>query len=228
MSEQSPAGPSTTTDNGSKVAIPRLSSFVKPSKEDRRTTVACTACRKHKIRCSGDYPQCQSCHSAGRDCVYMYTRRDRLKMVTQQNAMMTDLLRDLRVRTNPEDTARIDQALHSVEQSMSRNVYQQPASSYFDGAQGLDERSSEAASDTQSPTTQTFMADPYMDADQSAWANLALGLERPATEPAPERPPLPGLNHPHPLSTSVLPDEIGQHDPEDMDFFNFFDPQGPV
>ena len=90
MSSQPPPNnpgplPGGSVDAAPKVAIPRLqtrsvSGRASSSKEERRVPVACTACRSHKIRCSGDYPRCKNCENADRECVYVHHRRDRLKM----------------------------------------------------------------------------------------------------------------------------------------------------
>ncbi|PSN58853.1 hypothetical protein BS50DRAFT_344050 [Corynespora cassiicola Philippines] len=66
-----------------KVAIPRLKRLPQEqnAKSTRRVSRACTACRNHKIRCSGDTPQCKHCQAKGRDCSYSKSRRDRLKTV---------------------------------------------------------------------------------------------------------------------------------------------------
>jgi len=67
-----------------KVAIPRMHRHTQPpTKDRRRVTRACTACRNHKIKCTGDTPRCKHCESTNRDCVYILPRKDRLKMLVQ-------------------------------------------------------------------------------------------------------------------------------------------------
>lgn len=65
-----------------KKAIPRLQrpgQALPPAKDRRRVSRACTACRTHKIKCSGETPLCKHCQSTGRDCIYILPRKDRLK-----------------------------------------------------------------------------------------------------------------------------------------------------
>lgn len=65
-----------------KVAIPRLRrpSQTATLKDRRRVPRACTSCRSHKIKCTGDTPSCKHCEATGRECVYVLPRKDRLKM----------------------------------------------------------------------------------------------------------------------------------------------------
>ncbi|KAL5385947.1 hypothetical protein DPSP01_004383 [Paraphaeosphaeria sporulosa] len=110
MSSSAP-GPS-----GRKVAIPRLqrTNQSQPSKERRRVGRACTACRSHKIKCTGDVPQCKHCETTGRECVYIMPRKDRLKTVTERSGQMIGLLKKLRAFANDDDGARIAELLEAV------------------------------------------------------------------------------------------------------------------
>ncbi|KAL5405047.1 hypothetical protein PMIN04_012442 [Paraphaeosphaeria minitans] len=106
--------------SGKKVAIPRLqrTNQSQPSKERRRVGRACTACRSHKIKCTGDVPQCKHCEATGRECVYIMPRKDRLKTVTERSGQMIGLLRKLRGLANDEDSARIAELLEAAEADM--------------------------------------------------------------------------------------------------------------
>ncbi|OAG07114.1 uncharacterized protein CC84DRAFT_1117220 [Paraphaeosphaeria sporulosa] len=114
MSSSAP-GPS-----GRKVAIPRLqrTNQSQPSKERRRVGRACTACRSHKIKCTGDVPQCKHCETTGRECVYIMPRKDRLKTVTERSGQMIGLLKKLRAFANDDDGARIAELLEAAEEDM--------------------------------------------------------------------------------------------------------------
>ncbi|KAF2447068.1 hypothetical protein P171DRAFT_409437 [Karstenula rhodostoma CBS 690.94] len=114
MSSNAP-GPS-----GRKVAIPRLQRVnqSQPFKERRRVGRACTACRSHKIKCTGDVPQCKHCETTGRECVYIMPRKDRLKTVTERSGQMVEMLKKLRRFANNEDGARIAELLEAAEDDM--------------------------------------------------------------------------------------------------------------
>ncbi|KAF2259054.1 hypothetical protein CC78DRAFT_572112 [Lojkania enalia] len=117
--------------SGSKVAIPRLQ---RPGhtgatpRDRRRVSRACTACRSHKIKCTGDTPRCRHCQVAGRECVYVLPRRDKLRIVTERCVQMAELLNGLRARTGEEDSARIADLLEAVEEDISE-MRQTPTSS---------------------------------------------------------------------------------------------------
>ncbi|KAF2116608.1 fungal-specific transcription factor domain-containing protein [Lophiotrema nucula] len=119
-----------TPPGSRKIAIPRLQ---RPGhtnslpKDRRRVPRACTACRSHKIKCSGDTPKCKHCATAGRECVYMLPRRDKLKIVTDRCAQMAAFLHELKARVGDEDSARINELLDAVEDDVSE--LRQPAAS---------------------------------------------------------------------------------------------------
>jgi len=124
---------STTTPGQLKVAIPRLP---RPGqgqammKERRRVPRACTACRSHKIKCTGERPLCRHCATTNRECVYIMPRKDRLKMsvnkcdsitgsakvgsVTERCQQMAGLLNVLSVSASAADNIRIAELLGGV------------------------------------------------------------------------------------------------------------------
>ncbi|PVH90499.1 hypothetical protein DM02DRAFT_547678 [Periconia macrospinosa] len=71
--------------NQTKVAIPRLErpeNNHKPTHNQaatKRVPKACSNCRSHKVRCSGEQPRCQNCARQSVPCTYLQARRDRLK-----------------------------------------------------------------------------------------------------------------------------------------------------
>ncbi|KAF2090073.1 hypothetical protein K490DRAFT_35475, partial [Saccharata proteae CBS 121410] len=105
---------------GSKVAIPRARP--KPDLEDpggqrvQRTNQACTACRRRKVKCGGEKPQCKQCQTNNVHCEYTEGKRDRTKRVAERIDQIEDLLR--RLADNPEigepDKAAIEQVLLDV------------------------------------------------------------------------------------------------------------------
>ncbi|KAF1852037.1 C6 transcription factor-like protein [Cucurbitaria berberidis CBS 394.84] len=105
-----------------KVAIPRLQradlgqNF---AKERRRVPRACTACRSHKIKCTGERPFCKHCATTSRECVYIMPRKDRLKVVMDQCGQMADLLRRLRSCARAEDKDKIAHILGAVDEELS-------------------------------------------------------------------------------------------------------------
>ncbi|KAF2624217.1 C6 transcription factor-like protein [Macroventuria anomochaeta] len=105
-----------------KVAIPRLQ---RPSqgqngmKDRRRVPRACTACRSHKIKCTGERPHCKHCATTNRECVYIMPRKDRLKIVMERCQQMASLLKGLRSCANADDDARIADLLEAVEEEIS-------------------------------------------------------------------------------------------------------------
>ncbi|CAI6339581.1 unnamed protein product [Periconia digitata] len=107
---------------GRKIAIPRLprasNSHTLP-KERRRVARACTACRSHKIKCSGDSPRCKHCVSTDRECVYIMPRKDRLKILSDRCAQMAGYLRMLKGSASEEDNARIGELLEAVDEDVS-------------------------------------------------------------------------------------------------------------
>ncbi|KAJ4994504.1 C6 transcription factor [Stagonosporopsis vannaccii] len=105
-----------------KVAIPRLQ---KPglgqtaTKDRRRVPRACTACRSHKIKCTGERPQCKHCATTSRECVYIMPRKDRLKIVNERCQQMASLLKGLQSCANADDAGRISELLEAVEEEIS-------------------------------------------------------------------------------------------------------------
>ncbi|KAF2678676.1 hypothetical protein K458DRAFT_394724 [Lentithecium fluviatile CBS 122367] len=105
-----------------KVAIPRLQRPHPPQgsgKDRRRVARACTACRNHKIKCSGSSPQCKHCESTGRECIYIMPRKDRLKIVAERCAQMAAYLKALKHAASDEDAVRISELLDIVEEDIS-------------------------------------------------------------------------------------------------------------
>ncbi|KAF2462958.1 C6 transcription factor-like protein [Lindgomyces ingoldianus] len=104
-----------------KVAIPRLqrpSQTAAVSRDRRRVPRACTACRSHKIRCSGDTPRCKHCEVSDRECIYILPRRDRLKIVTDRCVQMAGMLKEVKNRAGDED-GRIGDLLDAIEEDIS-------------------------------------------------------------------------------------------------------------
>ncbi|KAK7178540.1 fungal specific transcription factor [Paraphaeosphaeria sporulosa] len=68
-----------------KVAVPRLPRYDHDSRSPQnersghRVQKACNNCRKRKVRCTGEQPHCQKCVDQHMSCLYLQTRRDRLK-----------------------------------------------------------------------------------------------------------------------------------------------------
>ncbi|ORY07939.1 fungal-specific transcription factor domain-domain-containing protein [Clohesyomyces aquaticus] len=123
MSSSTPPSGSGKQSNMRKVAIPRLqrsAQIAAVSKERRRVPRACTACRNHKIKCSGETPRCKHCESTGRDCVYILPRRDRLKIVTDRCIQLAALLSELKDRFGDED-GRIAELLEGVAEDIPEN-----------------------------------------------------------------------------------------------------------
>jgi hypothetical protein len=64
-----------------KVAIPRLKTCDRAGKSPQRKArveKACDVCRKRKVRCSGEQPQCRNCVDLDEHCNYAQSRKDRL------------------------------------------------------------------------------------------------------------------------------------------------------
>lgn len=72
-------------------------------------------CRSKKIKCSGDESRCNECVKTGGECVYVQSRRDRLKIITEQNEVLIELLKDLSARVGEEERDRIMVVLDRVE-----------------------------------------------------------------------------------------------------------------
>ncbi|KAF2829918.1 hypothetical protein CC86DRAFT_285140 [Ophiobolus disseminans] len=104
------------------VAIPRMArSDQRPhaAQVRRRVSRACTACRSHKIKCTGDKPLCAHCAETERECVYIMPRKDRLKVVTEQCREMAGLLGALRNFASAEDKVRIANIVDEVTKEIS-------------------------------------------------------------------------------------------------------------
>ncbi|KAF2196678.1 hypothetical protein GQ43DRAFT_476103 [Delitschia confertaspora ATCC 74209] len=123
-----PAGPSQPSAGqhpAPKVAIPRLPNPYQDrvegrdgssgSDSKRRVARACTRCRIRKIKCTGEQPRCAHCVSEDMPCEYTSSRKDRLKIVTEHNIHLIQLLEHLNSRVSDEDRQKIDEALAKVE-----------------------------------------------------------------------------------------------------------------
>ncbi|KAF2000680.1 hypothetical protein P154DRAFT_575736 [Amniculicola lignicola CBS 123094] len=101
-----------------KVQIPRLERPGNaPSRSGgnrHRVQRACLSCRARKVKCNGRQPKCQNCAENAEPCVYISTRKDRLKTATEQNQDMLLLLRDLRISASDTNKSRIDDMLLGV------------------------------------------------------------------------------------------------------------------
>lgn len=82
-----PMSQSSGSDAARKVPIPRDQSrrYRPPARRTRevkedRILRACTSCRARKVRCDGGQPNCRNCGNNERPCVYLESRKDRLKM----------------------------------------------------------------------------------------------------------------------------------------------------
>ncbi|KAF2788125.1 hypothetical protein K505DRAFT_329164 [Melanomma pulvis-pyrius CBS 109.77] len=108
----------TTTPLGSrKVAIPRLSR-PNTTKDSRRVARACTACRNHKTKCTGDAPRCKYCEETNKECVYILPRKDRLKIITERCIQMAALLNRLRDRADDDENVLIREVLDAVKEEI--------------------------------------------------------------------------------------------------------------
>ncbi|KAF2190426.1 hypothetical protein K469DRAFT_559877 [Zopfia rhizophila CBS 207.26] len=103
-----------------KVAIPRLQrpGHMTSASRGGRVLRACTACRDHKIKCTGDTPRCNSCEFQGRECIYILPRRDKLRIATDHCVQMATLLRDMKSRASEDDCAKINALLGAVEEDL--------------------------------------------------------------------------------------------------------------
>lgn len=50
-----------------------------PSLRQSRVPKACLSCRTRKVKCNGARPKCQNCREGATPCVYVASRKDRLK-----------------------------------------------------------------------------------------------------------------------------------------------------
>ncbi|KAF9882922.1 hypothetical protein FE257_004878, partial [Aspergillus nanangensis] len=82
-----------------------------------RTPRACEPCREQKAKCSGDYPTCKRCHSAGACCFYGLTKRQMLdrKLLELENQVRTFrlLLRDIQPKLDAGLARRVEEALNN-------------------------------------------------------------------------------------------------------------------
>lgn len=110
-SDSSPRKPASTTDQDKKLPTedekpPAWSELkTKAGKERKRLPLACIACRRKKIRCSGEKPACKHCLRARIPCVYKVTTRkaaprtDYMAMLDKRLKRMEDRV----IRVIPKD-----------------------------------------------------------------------------------------------------------------------------
>ncbi|KAF1963092.1 hypothetical protein CC80DRAFT_105298 [Byssothecium circinans] len=117
------SNPSVSGSHGARVPIPRLHRAVPPpdssQKSRRRVARACTACRAHKIKCSGHQPQCKHCESTSRECIYIMPRKDRLKIVSDRCVQLAGLLNTVKDKVGEADNVAITNLLTTVEADLS-------------------------------------------------------------------------------------------------------------
>ncbi|KAF2709484.1 hypothetical protein K504DRAFT_481868 [Pleomassaria siparia CBS 279.74] len=104
--------------SSSKVPIPRLEKRGEPSykstKTRERVQRACLTCRARKVKCNGGQPTCSNCNENQAPCIYVSSRKDKLKTAIEQNQDMIRLLRDLRERAVGTDRQKIEAMLVAV------------------------------------------------------------------------------------------------------------------
>ncbi|KAE8149641.1 fungal-specific transcription factor domain-containing protein [Aspergillus avenaceus] len=95
--------------NSEKAGKPAWSEMkTKAGKERKRLPLACIACRRKKIRCSGEKPACKHCSRSRIPCVYKVTTRkaaprtDYMAMLDKRLKRMEDRV----IKTIPKDEAR--------------------------------------------------------------------------------------------------------------------------
>ena len=133
-----PVSQASGSQGRSKVPIPRietrrphqLSRRAGPPHRDR-ILIACTSCRERKVRCDGGQPQCQNCLDGTRSCIYLESRKNRLKVsvtpykvienwdltassATKHNHDMIDLLKELKDSVTDDTKQRIVDLLDRV------------------------------------------------------------------------------------------------------------------
>lgn len=75
-----PQHPPQQTGSQRKVAIPRLQTAEAPTPSRRqRVTHACEACKRRKVKCTGEKPRCKHCIDFNLSCTYAGSRKDRFK-----------------------------------------------------------------------------------------------------------------------------------------------------
>jgi len=88
----------------------------KAGKERKRLPLACIACRRKKMRCSGEKPACRHCTRSRIPCVYKITTRkaaprtDYMAMLDKRLKRMEERVIRIIPREEMEDTARIPRA----------------------------------------------------------------------------------------------------------------------
>jgi Fungal Zn(2)-Cys(6) binuclear cluster domain len=114
----------------SKVPIPRIetrryhqvSRRAAPPHRDR-VLIACTNCRERKVRCDGGQPQCQNCLDSTRQCVYLESRKSRLKTLV---TLLNDLaIQSLTVRSATKQNQEMVNLLKQLKDSATEGVKQQ-------------------------------------------------------------------------------------------------------
>ncbi|KAJ5477027.1 hypothetical protein N7539_007171 [Penicillium diatomitis] len=99
----------------------------KAGKERKRLPLACIACRRKKIRCSGEKPACKHCTRSRIPCVYKVTTRkaaprtDYMAMLDKRLKRMEDRV----IKTIPKDETR---DMHSIGRSVVKPSAQAPTS----------------------------------------------------------------------------------------------------
>ncbi|KAJ5246165.1 hypothetical protein N7468_001148 [Penicillium chermesinum] len=99
-------GPNSTADQDGKPAWSEMKT--KAGKERKRLPLACIACRRKKIRCSGEKPACKHCTRSRIPCVYKVTTRkaaprtDYMAMLDKRLKRMEDRV----IKTIPKDETR--------------------------------------------------------------------------------------------------------------------------
>ncbi|KAJ9269918.1 transcriptional regulator family: Fungal Specific TF [Paecilomyces variotii] len=89
----------------------------KAGKERKRLPLACIACRRKKIRCSGEKPACKHCFRSRIPCVYKVTTRkaaprtDYMAMLDKRLKRMEDRVIKAIPRDEPRDLASIGRAV---------------------------------------------------------------------------------------------------------------------
>jgi hypothetical protein len=97
-----------SNDNGPNGKPPWSEMKTKAGKERKRLPLACIACRRKKIRCSGEKPACKHCSRSRIPCVYKVTTRkaaprtDYMAMLDKRLKRMEDRV----IKTIPKDEPR--------------------------------------------------------------------------------------------------------------------------
>ncbi|KAL3495448.1 fungal-specific transcription factor domain-containing protein [Aspergillus germanicus] len=160
-------------DNGDPSQNPDLQGDNKPAwsemktkagKERKRLPLACIACRRKKIRCSGEKPACKHCSRSRIPCVYKVTTRkaaprtDYMAMLDKRLKRMEDRV----IKTIPKDEAR-DMA------SIGRSNVRPPQPGQAAKSQGQNQSQAQAATKSQKKRT----ADEAFEAEMEEWARGA-------------------------------------------------------